>query len=276
VAAKADGASPPPLLSITQWLQHALDLYASVDEAVAAIGANPPPYTLTTLTLSDGQRGLGHMMLTDATGASAVIEPVAGGLAIHRTSNATADAQDDAVSVMTNGPLLPAMQALDLYQQMSGSLPGGGASPDRFLRGAFWRRRTPVPPTPEAAAKSVRSIMRTLATPIGVTAGPGHPESCQTQWTSVADSTRLVYWLEPAGSLAVTVVPLAPLNLTSPATPVRMLETGTRQAELVGQVDVSAWADVPAGGLPGMVGYKGPVHGDVEANASSEITENER
>lgn len=262
----AGSPAPPPLLSITQWCQQALDLYATVDEVVSALGASPPPYTLTTLTLSTGDKAVGHLMLSDSTGASVIVEPVApaGTLALHRTSNVTADAQADAVSVMTNGPLWPAMAALDQYQAIegvTGGVPAGDASPDRFVRAAFWRRRTPVPSSPDAATRAVRSIMRTVASPIGVAATPGAPESCETQWMSVTDSTRLVYWLEPAGTLAVTVVPLAPLNLTSPASPVRLLETGTRQAELGGEPGLEAWKVVPAGGLPGMAGYAGPVPG---------------
>ena len=261
-AAAETDASTPPLLSATQWLQQALDLYSTVDEVVSALGARPAPYTLTTLTLSTGDKALGHLMFSDKTGASAIVEPTAAGLAVYKSTNASsADVAGEALAVMTNGPFLPAMKNFDSLFNTDNpagrGLPASDASPDRFVRAAYWRRRTPIPADPASASASVRSIMRTVSSPIGVTASPGSPESCQTQWLSVADSTRGIYLLEPVQSLAVTVVKLADLDLENPATPVRMLETGTRQAELGGTVPLDAWKEVAPASLPGMVGYKG-------------------
>ena len=267
-AAAAGADNAPPLLSSTQWLQHALDSYASVDEVVAALNTtDPPPYALTTLTLSTGDKGLGHLMFTDATGVSAIVEPVAGGrLAVYRSADGSSagDTTRGVLAVMTNGPPLPAM--LDLAGEVAGRVPGGSSSStDRFARAAYWRQRTPVPADPAAAAAVVRSIMRTLASPVGALSKPGSPESRATRWASMSDMTRRVFWLEPAEALAVTVVDLAPRGLENATTPVRLLETGTRQGQLGGSVGLESWKVVPAGSMPGMVGFKGKAGAGVEA-----------
>jgi hypothetical protein len=47
------------------------------------------------------------------------------------------------------------------------------------------------------------------------------------------------------------------VGLENATSPVRLLETGTRQGQLGGSVSLESWKVVPAGSMPGMVGFKG-------------------
>jgi penicillin V acylase-like amidase (Ntn superfamily) len=239
----------PPALNVTSWAQHALDTYASVDEAVAALSASPPPYVVSTFFLPDGTPGVGHLMLTDSTGKSVVIEPVDGG----RPRVFTSGPGGGPVRVMTNGPTYGAMLAKEDAAAAAGTVPAASdESVDRFQRATYWLNRVAVPADPPSATAVARTLIRTVATPLGAEPRPGSPEASTTQWTSATDLKRGLYILEPAGTLEPTVIPLESLALDDAATPVRLLKTGTRQDKL-GGVMAPADFEVVEGPLPGVV-----------------------
>jgi choloylglycine hydrolase len=236
-------------VNITVWAQYVLDTYASVAELVADLASSPQPYTVATFALPDGTPGVGHMMATDAAGASAVIEPVeGGGLKVFTTGPGSGR-----LAVMTNGPTYSDMVALDEAADEAGAIPAASSrSVDRFQRATWWLDHVTVPADPAGAFAAARSIMGTLSTPLGAVDLPGKPEASVTQWTSTIDATRGLYALEvaarwPAGA---TVVPLASLGLDQPATPVRVLDMAAGAP--IGTVGPTAFKEV-AGPVPGVV-----------------------
>ena len=65
---KRDAATPG--LSVAAWTQYALDMFASVAEAVEGLSA--PPYGVVSPLLPGGHAATGHLALSDATGDSAI------------------------------------------------------------------------------------------------------------------------------------------------------------------------------------------------------------
>jgi choloylglycine hydrolase len=91
-----------PFLSISLWLQYALDSFGSVDEAVAALRAEP--FSLLAPTLPNGAPATLHLSMSDATGDSAIFEYVGGKLMIHHGRGTV---------VMTNSPIYDQQIALN-------------------------------------------------------------------------------------------------------------------------------------------------------------------
>jgi len=214
-----------PLLSIAAWAQYALDNYATVAEAVVALGNEP--FTVLAPTLPNGQAAALHLAISDATGDSAIFEYVAGKLQIHHGKQYT---------VMTNSPLYDQQLALNAYWKGIGGLtflPGTNRAADRFARASFLIDAIPRKLDPSyakgvpqqsyvfQAVASVMSVQRAVSVPLGITT-PNQPNISSTIWRTVSDQTNLVYYFDSATRPNTFWVTLSKLNL-KPGAPVRKL-----------------------------------------------------
>jgi len=105
-----------PGLSVAAWTQYALDMFATVGEAVESL--SDPPFQVVSPVLPGGHAATGHLALSDATGDSAIFEYLAGQLVVHHGSEYV---------VMTNDPTYEQQLALCAYwDEVGGSamLPG--------------------------------------------------------------------------------------------------------------------------------------------------------
>lgn len=218
-------ASGKPRLSISLWAQYALDHFATVAEAVAAL--RPEPFRIVSPTLPNGHPASLHLSLSDATGDSAIFEYIDGRLVIHHGR---------AFTVMTNSPSYDQQLALNSYwKQIGGAtfLPGTSRAADRFARASFLVESIPaqVAPAyiggvpgksyPMQALASVLGVMRSVSVPLGITT-PGQPNIASTIWRTVADHRNLVYAFDSATRPDVFWVLLRALDL-KPGAPVRKL-----------------------------------------------------
>lgn len=148
-----------------------------------------------------------HMVFTDRTGASIVVEYVGGALQIH----------DNAAGVLTNAPtydwhLLNLRNYLNLSTMGVSSrqvgtanvtalgqgggttgLPGDFTPPARFVRAAFMRHYTTAPKTGAEAIAAMGHILNTVDIPVGIAqsdAGGGTIVSDYTQWVAIKDLTH--------------------------------------------------------------------------------------
>lgn len=148
-----------------------------------------------------------HMVFTDRTGDSVIVEYVHGQVQIH----------DNVAHVLTNAPtydwhLLNIRNYLSLSTVGVGSrqigavdvtalgqggglvgLPGDYTPPSRFVRAAFLRHAVPEPKTGDEAGEAVAHILNTVDIPIGVaqTKEPdGSLVSDYTQWIAIKDLTH--------------------------------------------------------------------------------------
>lgn len=182
--------SRKPGLAISLWAQYVLDNFATVDEAVTALRAEP--YALVTDKLPGESRlATLHLSLSDASGDSAIIEYIDGRQVIHH---------DRRYQVMTNSPTFDQQLVLNTYwQQIGGTtmLPGTNRSADRFARASFYVNAIPKSEDPVVALASVFSVIRNVSVPFGITT-EGEPNISSTRWRTVADHKRRLYFFESA------------------------------------------------------------------------------
>lgn len=216
-----------PGLSLSLWLQYALDNFATVAEAVEA--SNHGAFQVVGVTVPGrGEVGTLHMALADATGDSAIIEVVDGGkMRIHHGRS---------YNVMTNSPPFPEQLAnLQKYQGLGGTqpLPGSTEAADRFVRAAYYLQNLPKPKDFRQTIASILSVMRNVAQPFSQP-DPKRPESSHTIWRTVADATDRIYFYESTLSPNIVWIRLEGLDLSAGA-PVRKLDL-VRDVDLDGDV----------------------------------------
>ena len=220
---KPDGKRP--VLSIAAWTQYALDNYATVDEAVAALAKEP--FNLLAPSLPNGVPAALHLSISDASGDSAIFEYVKGKLIIHHGKQ---------YKVMTNSPTYGQQLAISEYWRGVGGLaflPGTNRASDRFARASFLLDAIPKEIDPHfikavpqqsfayQAVASVLSVQRAVSVPLGIST-PDQPNIASTLWRVAADQKNLIYYFDSATRPNTFWVSLAKLNL-KPGGPVKKL-----------------------------------------------------
>jgi len=213
------------VLTIAAWAQYALDNYATVSEAVAAL--EKEPFKLIAPTLPNGQAAALHLALSDPTGDSAIFEYIGGKLVVHHGKQ---------YKVMTNSPSYDQQLALNAYWKGIGGLtflPGTNRAADRFARASFLLDAIPRKSDPNyikgvpqqafmyQAVASVMSVQRAVSVPLGITT-PDQPNISSTIWRTVADQKNLVYYFDSATRPNTFWVSLDKLDFKAGA-PVRKL-----------------------------------------------------
>ena len=225
--AESDYGTPggKPALSISLWAQYALDNFATVAEAVAAL--EKETFRVVTDSLPNGMKAQLHLSLSDPSGDSAIFEYIAGKLVVHHGKQYV---------VMTNSPSYDQQLALNAYWKGIGGLvflPGTNRAADRFARASFLLEAIPravdkayIAAVPEQkfefqALASVLGVIRGVSVPLGITT-PGQPNISSTIWRVVADQNRLFYAFDSATSPSAFWVSMADLDLKAGA-PVKKL-----------------------------------------------------
>lgn len=192
-----------PTMSIAAWAQYVLDNYATVSDAVKALGNDP--FIVIAPELPGGKRGAGHMAISDPSGDSAIFEYVKGKLTIHHGRQ---------YPIMTNSPVFDQQLALNTYWQQIGGmdfLPGTIRASDRFARAAFFIKAVPQTNDMFQAIASVLGVIRGVSVPLGITT-PGQPNIASTYWRTISDHKNRIYYYDSATSPTVFWVPLEELE----------------------------------------------------------------
>lgn len=210
-----------PGLTIAAWAQYALDNFASVAEAVAAL--EKEPFTVVTDAVPGEQRlATLHMSLSDASGDSAIVEYVKGRQVIHHGRQ---------YQVMTNSPIFDEQLALNSYwKQIGGTtfLPGTNRASDRFARASFYVNAIPKDESPNRAVASVFSVIRNVSVPYGITT-PDQPNISSTRWRIVVDHARKLYFFELALTPNTFWVDLKAIDFSADTGRVKRLDLGENQ-----------------------------------------------
>lgn len=214
-----------PYISLSTWLQYALDNFATVAEAVEALRAEP--FNVLAPPLPNGAPSTLHLSLSDASGDSAILEYVNGTLVIHHGRQYV---------VMTNSPIYSEQLALNTYWEGIGGLtflPGTNRAADRFARASFllgaiprqkdenYLKGVPGQSFTFQAVASVMSVMRAVSVPLGITT-PNQPNISSTIWRTVSDQKNLVYYFDSATRPNTFWVSFDRLDL-KPGAPVKKL-----------------------------------------------------
>lgn len=219
-----------PGLSISLWVQYALDNFATVAEAVAAVERGGLQLVSARLP-GESRIATVHLSLADASGDSAIIEIVEGGKAsVHH---------DRAYTVMTNSPRFEQQLAnMKKFEGLGGNtpLPGTSDAADRFVRAAYYVGSLSKPRDLREAYASLLSVMRNVAQPF-VKATPEKPEASHTIWRTLADATHRVYFFESSLRPNIIWVDLDALDFAD-TRQVRKLDL-VNGGDLVGDVTAS-------------------------------------
>jgi hypothetical protein len=170
-----------------------------------------------------------HLVMSDASGDSAVLEYVKGKLVIHHGKQ---------IKVVTNSPTYDKQLAIMEYWKEAGglekSLPGTSRAADRFVRTSYLLDALPAETAPKyisgtpqqsfkfQAPMAVLSLMRSVGTPLGFSLEE-QPWVSSTIWRTVSDSTNRVVIFDSAMTPATFWVKLDDLDLRQGA-PVKKLE----------------------------------------------------
>ena len=220
----AEGAK---VISLSTWPQYVLDNFATVAEAVADL--RKEEFRVQTVVLGTGRPANMHLVMSDATGDSAVFEYIDGKLVIHHGKQ---------FKVVTNSPTYDKQLAIMEYWKDAGglekSLPGTSRAADRFVRTTYLLGALPAEASKKyisgtaqqdfkfQAPMTVLSLMRSVGTPLGFSLEE-QPWVSSTIWRTVSDSTNRVVIFDSAMTPATFWVKLDELDL-KPGAPVKKLE----------------------------------------------------
>jgi len=220
-------AAGDKVISLSTWPPYVLDNFATVAEAVADL--RKENFRVQTVVLGTGRPANMHLVISDATGDSAVFEYVDGKLVIHHGKQ---------YRVVTNSPTFDKQLAIMEYWKDAGgtskSLPGTSRAADRFVRTSFLLDVLPavasptyISGTPQQSFKfqapmAVLSLMRSVGTPLGF-ANQEQPWVSSTIWRTVSDSTNRVVIFDSALTPATFWVKFDELDL-KPGAPVKKLQ----------------------------------------------------
>jgi len=174
-------ADDRPSLTNALWTQYLLDSYATVAEAVADLDR----VRITSPLFRGLEMGV-HIALEDASGDSAIIEPIGGELVVHHGREYT---------VMANSPAFDEqLDNLARYRPFGGELPPPGdiTSADRFVRAAYFLHYLPEPENDEQAVAGVFQLIANVSVPFGAPYSTG--DVYPTWWRAGADLTHRVYY----------------------------------------------------------------------------------
>jgi choloylglycine hydrolase len=212
-------------LSAGAWAQFFLDNFATVREAVNAMGN--PPFAIIAPPLPNGHAAGLHLSLSDATGDSAILEYIKGKLVIHHGSQ---------FKVMTNSPTFDQQLALNAYwEQLGGDnfLPGTISAADRFVRTTYNLNASPKYKDSGLSVASVFSQNRAVSVPLGM-ADANRPNIAMTLFRTVADQQAKIYYFESVIFPSVSWVDMSKVDLAEGAAP-KVIQIERGQA-LAGEV----------------------------------------
>ena len=193
-----------PGLQAGLWLQYVLDNAATVDEALTILsGVQIQPAE------ARGRHATVHLALEDASGDSAVIEPIDGKMVVHHGRE---------YRVMTNDPTydeqLALLSKMDFSKPSSTTpLPGNVNPVDRFQRASYFLNMLPEPTEERAAIAGMLAITRNVSVPFGA---PYKDFGIyNTEYRTVIDLTARRYFFELTTNPNVVWVDLPKLNLAA-------------------------------------------------------------
>ncbi len=175
-------------ISISLWLQYALDNFSTVEEAVAALSKEE--FVVVSFYIPDTKIfATLHLSLSDNSGDNAIFEYIDGKLVIHHSKSYV---------VMTNSPVYEEQIAINSYwKDIPGSvmLPGTNRAADRYVRASFYINSVQKTDDIKVALPTVFSIIRNVSVPFGIST-PEKPNISSTRWRTVADQKNLIYFFE--------------------------------------------------------------------------------
>ena len=220
-----DETSKRPPISLAMFPAWILDLCGTTQEAVEMLKKHD--FNISGATFDGGTVSALHWGITDATGASAIIEFDHGNINVY-------EGQD--IPVLTNDPTYPQINAINDYWVKIGgthALPGTVTSPDRFVRGYFFDHHVEKTADADLGFSILRSIMANVSVPYTYTSGEANLSA--TQWRSYANLRDLRYYFDVVTNNGIFYVDLGKCDLR-PGAPVMKIDVA-KSADYVGDAN---------------------------------------
>lgn len=216
-----DGREHRKKMSSSVWAQYILDNFATVPEAVEVLKRDE--FYIYAPQMPDGSAATLHMAISDSEGRVAVIEYKNGVLHLYEGKK---------YNVLTNAPFFnEQLPVLDYWNGVGGMhmLPGTNRSSDRFVRASFYASLLPKNLNHRNGLAGVFGVIRNCAVPMGISM-PDQPEISTTQWFSLCDQTKMVYYFQLTESPSVVWIDLAklPLEQGNPQLTVTLTNDGSQ------------------------------------------------
>lgn len=215
-------------ISLSLWTQYMLDNFATVDELVQTLAAQPL-VVLSALMPGLDQSANIHLAISDASGDSAIIEYVDGIQVIYHSNE---------YQVLTNSPTYANQLAINSYWKNVGALnmlPGTNKSSDRFARASFYVNAIPQDLKDFSAVTAVSSVIRNASVPVGIST-VNEPEIASTRWRTISDQKELIYYFDSVQSPNMINVDLKKIDFAT--SHVKKLDLGENQSKVyVGNVN---------------------------------------
>lgn len=208
------------LAVIVAWL---LDNNATTQEVVEVV--KNQNFKIVGATFDGGTVSTLHWGVTDATGATAILE----------FQNGKLDIYEGDYPVLTNDPPFEQMLAINKYWEGVGGqnfLPGTVKSPDRFARASFFNSHVDKTNDLNEGLAIIRSILNNVSVPFKYNLGDKNLSS--TQWRSFANLRDKTYYFENVTDLGIYYIDLKKCDLR-PGASVMYLDT-QKATEYVGDV----------------------------------------
>lgn len=207
-----EGRPPMSLAMFVGWL---LDMNATTAECVEVLRQHN--FSIGGATFDGGTVSALHWGITDASGASVIVEFDHGDIRIYDMGKYRA---------MTNDPNWPAMTAIiDYWENIGGKnmLPGTVTSPSRCVRANYFANHVKPVDDPKLAVAITRSIVADASVPYTYMI-EGEPNLSSTQWRSYANLRDRQYYFDIVTNDGIYYVDLTKLDLY-PGAPVLKLDT---------------------------------------------------
>jgi choloylglycine hydrolase len=223
-----NGREHRKVMSSSVWALYFLDNFATVAEAVEAIKQDK--FHIDALAMPGGTVTTLHLAISDASGDNAIVEYIDGKLSLH---------QGKEYNVLTNAPTYDQQLAVCNYWQGVGGmnmLPGTNRSTDRFVRAKFYGSLLPATLSHTKALAGVFGIVRNCSVPMGITVAD-QPEISTTQWLSLSDQLRRIYYFQLTLSPSVVWVDLTAADLAqgAPQRTIALTTDGSQSGDVTTQ-----------------------------------------
>ncbi|PCK32854.1 linear amide C-N hydrolase [Pseudoalteromonas piscicida] len=204
-------------LSVLRWLQYVLDKFVLVKEVVDVFSKQEIQILGAEVPNSEGKTAALHLMVSDISGDSAIIEVNNGTFRIYHSAD---------YRVVTNEPSYEEQLKINDYwlwqwsdknSHPSHTIPGGPYSTDRFERAAFYLNHLDLPNDEHDALAQARSVAASASVPLGYNfISSASPNISNTLWTTVAAHRSQTYYFCNARTPHVAWVELANFKFESP------------------------------------------------------------
>ncbi|WP_275557286.1 linear amide C-N hydrolase [Pseudoalteromonas sp. J010] len=204
-------------LSVLRWLQYVLDKFVLVKEVVDTFNKQDIQIVGAEVPNSEGKTAALHLIISDISGDSAIIEVNDGLFNIYHSA---------AYRVATNEPSYTAQLKINDYwlwqwseknNYPSHTIPGGPYSTDRFERATFYLNHLDTPKDEHDAVAQARTVAANASVPYGYNfISSASPNISNTLWTSIAAHRSQVYYFCNARTPHIAWVNLANFKFETP------------------------------------------------------------